>query len=109
MNLIRKIFRVLEKILSVLAIISFIALIGVVLLQILSRFTPISFIWTEEMTRYFFLYTIAFAAGLGVVRNEYIGIDFILEIFFRKNALYLLKRNIYRSNFIKLDHYLLFL
>ena len=90
MNLLKRSFRVLDKILSVLTIISFMALILIVLLQIVSRFTPISFVWTEELTRYFFLYSIAFGAGLAVVRNEYMGIDFILEIFSEKwKAIYL--------------------
>ncbi|MCC4722893.1 MULTISPECIES: TRAP transporter small permease [Salinicoccus] len=83
-------FRLLEKVLSFLTIISFIGLVAVVLLQIGARFTTTSFIWTEETTRYLFLFTIAFGAGLGVIKNEYMGIDFILEIFSEKGrALYL--------------------
>lgn len=90
MKLLKSFSRILEKTLSILAIISFTLLVIVVLLQILTRFLPYSFVWTEESTRYLFLYTIAFAAGLGVLRNEYISIDFILDLFSKKTrALYL--------------------
>lgn len=90
MKLLKSFSRILEKTLSILAIISFTLLVIVVLLQILTRFLPFSFVWTEESTRYLFLYTIAFAAGLGVLRNEYISIDFILDLFSKKTrALYL--------------------
>lgn len=90
MKLIKSLFRILDKILSVLTIVFFTALILIVLLQITTRFTPLSFVWTEELTRYLFLYSIASAAGLAVVRNEYMGIDFILELFSEKwKAIYL--------------------
>ncbi|MEL6944187.1 MAG: TRAP transporter small permease [Bacteroidota bacterium] len=56
-------------------------LIGSVVLQIFARFflenAPS---WTEEASRLFFIYTVAFAAGLAFKDNYYV----YLEIFFEK-------------------------
>ncbi|NND05402.1 MAG: TRAP transporter small permease [Saprospiraceae bacterium] len=53
-------------------------LIGSVLLQIYARFfmanTPP---WTEEASRIFFIYTIAFASGLAVKSDYYVHLDLI--------------------------------
>lgn len=55
-------------------------LIGSVLLQIYARFfmenTPS---WTEEASRLFFIYTIAFASGLAVKSDYYVYLDIFFE------------------------------
>ena len=55
-------------------------LIASVLLQIYARFflenTPS---WTEETSRLFFIYTIAFAAGLAVKNDYYVYLDVVFE------------------------------
>lgn len=55
-------------------------LIGSVLLQIYARFfmenTPA---WTEEASRLFFIYTIAFASGLAVKSDYYVYLDIFFE------------------------------
>ncbi|MCM3412725.1 TRAP transporter small permease [Metabacillus litoralis] len=67
------------RILSFLAILSLSGVIIVVTIQILSRYFPYSFIWTEELTRYFFLFAICFGAPLALLRNEYINVDLIIS------------------------------
>ncbi len=72
------------KILSFLSVSCFVGVTITVSLQILSRWIPFSFIWTEELTRYFFLYGICFAAPLALIRNEYINVDLLINRFSEK-------------------------
>jgi len=71
-------FRMITNILSVLAIIAFTGIIVIVCMQILSRFLPFSYVWTEELTRYFFLFAISCGAPLALLKNEYINVDLII-------------------------------
>src|SRR5699024_3894124 len=71
-------FRMITNILSVLAIIAFTGIIVTVCMQILSRFLPFSYVWTEELTRYFFLFAISCGAPLALLKNEYINVDLII-------------------------------
>lgn len=48
-------------------------------MQITSRYLPFSYVWTEELTRYLFLYGICFAAPVALIQNEYIAVDVILS------------------------------
>ncbi|MFC0272601.1 TRAP transporter small permease [Metabacillus herbersteinensis] len=77
MNLLKWVTRIL----SFLTIVSFAGVIIIVTIQILSRYFPYSFIWTEELTRYFFLYAICFGAPLALLRNEFINVDLIIGRF----------------------------
>ena len=72
----------LEKFLGFGTFISFTALIITVLIQIFTRFLPlgISFIWTEEATRFLFIFSVAFAAPLAMKNKEYVNVDLILNI-----------------------------
>jgi len=55
-------------------------LIASVLLQIFARFLlPKAPPWTEEAARLFFIYAMAFAAGLAIKSNEYVALDFFFE------------------------------
>lgn len=67
------------RILGFLSVICFIGIIVTVSMQILSRFLPFSYVWTEELTRYFFLFAICFGAPLALLRNEYINVDLIVS------------------------------
>jgi TRAP-type C4-dicarboxylate transport system permease small subunit len=71
-----------ERILGNGTFISFTALIITVLIQVVTRYFPlgISFIWTEEATRFFFIFSVAFAAPLAVKKREYVNVDLILNI-----------------------------
>ncbi|TWT04924.1 TRAP transporter small permease [Planomicrobium sp. CPCC 101079] len=76
MSLFRKL---IDRTLAFLTIASFSGVIIVVTIQIISRFAPFSFIWTEELTRYLFLYGISFGAPLALMRNEFINVDMLLN------------------------------
>lgn len=65
--------------LATLTFLSFAGVIIIVSVQIVSRFAPFSFIWTEELTRYLFLYAICFGAPLALMRGEFINVDLILN------------------------------
>lgn len=71
----------LARILGLFSVISFAGVIIIVTMQILSRYFPYSFIWTEELTRYLFLFGIGFGAPLALLRNEYISVDVIIARF----------------------------
>lgn len=70
----------MTRILKYGTIISTYCLIASVLLQIFARFflanTPA---WTEEASRLFFIYAMAFAAGLALKSGEYVALDLIFE------------------------------
>lgn len=73
-----KIRKWLDMLLSVLTVVSFAGVIIVVTIQIMSRYLPYNAIWTEELTRYLFIYAICFGAPLALIRGEYINVDMIL-------------------------------
>ncbi|PPA69133.1 TRAP transporter small permease [Jeotgalibacillus proteolyticus] len=74
----KKFRSIIDLILSVLTIASFTGVIVIITVQIISRFAPFSFIWTEELTRYLFIYAICFGAPLALIRNEFINVDLLL-------------------------------
>ncbi|WP_342535863.1 TRAP transporter small permease [Sporosarcina sp. FSL K6-3508] len=71
--------KLVERILGTLSILSFTGVIIVVTVQILSRFLPFSYVWTEELTRYLFLFAISFGTPLALMRNEYINVDLLIN------------------------------
>lgn len=71
--------KIIERILGLLTVLTFSGVIITVTIQILSRYLPYTAIWTEELTRYFFIYAICFGAPLALLRNEFINVDLILN------------------------------
>lgn len=71
--------KIVERLLGVLTIISFTGVILTVMIQIMSRYLPYTAIWTEELTRYLFIYAISFGAPLALIRSEFISVDFLLN------------------------------
>ncbi|WP_188456259.1 TRAP transporter small permease [Virgibacillus oceani] len=74
-----KAIKILTRILEILTVLTFSALIIVVLIQIIGRYTPLSYVWTEELTRYLFVYTIAFGAPVAMERRGYIRVDLLVD------------------------------
>lgn len=72
-----KIRKWLDMILSILTVTGFAGVIIVVTIQIMSRYLPYTAIWTEELTRYLFIYAICFGAPLALLRGEFINVDMI--------------------------------
>lgn len=73
-----KIRKWLDTVLAFLTVASLAGVIIVVLVQIMSRYLPYTAIWTEELTRYLFIYAICFGAPLALLRGEYINVDMII-------------------------------
>ena len=75
----------IEKALEYMVIFTFTALIAVVFLQVFARFfLPKAPSWTEEASRFFFIYSIAFGAPLALKRGEYVRVDILINIFPKK-------------------------
>lgn len=71
--------KLLDRTLETATILTFIALIIVVVIQIISRYLPYTFVWTEELSRFLFLYSIAFAAPLALRDKEFINVDLLIN------------------------------
>lgn len=75
----------LDKVLEYGALLSMILFIFTVSLQVFARFAlPSSPSWTEELSRYLFIYMIVFAAGLGIRDKGYAAVDTIQEMLPKK-------------------------
>ncbi len=69
-------FRFLDHWLRMGAILSMFLLLGVVLLQVFARIAlPQVPAWTEEASRLFFMWAVAFAAGPAVREQAYVDVD----------------------------------
>ncbi|CUH80858.1 TRAP transporter small permease [Tropicibacter naphthalenivorans] len=58
---------------------SFSVLIAAVLIQVVGRHTGMAPVWTEELTRYALLFTVAFGAGLAFRTGDLVNVDVICE------------------------------
>ena len=68
----------LDRALSGALVISALAMVLVVVLQIIARFAlPWSPHWTEEVARYSFVYMVSLGAGLALKENAYVGVTFL--------------------------------
>ncbi|MCF6410055.1 TRAP transporter small permease [Pseudalkalibacillus salsuginis] len=72
--------KIMSRILKLLTILSFSALIVVVLMQVTGRYTPVTFVWTEELSRFLFIFSIAFAAPVAMEKREYVRVDLLISI-----------------------------
>lgn len=69
----------IEKTLEIMVMLSFFMLISVVFLQVFARFfLPKAPSWTEELSRFLFIYSIMTAAPLALKRKEFVRVDIIL-------------------------------
>jgi TRAP-type transport system small permease protein len=65
-----------DKCFLTLAVIALIAIAATVLLQISSRlFLPFSIAWTEELSRYLFIYMVALSVGVVLRQNRNISVE----------------------------------
>jgi len=85
----RKFINAYHRLLSALLVVAVAVLIIPVSLQIFSRFTSLipSYIWTEEMARFFFIWMIMIGAMVGVRENAHFDVDLWPELKPRANAL----------------------
>lgn len=72
----RKFLSLFGRVLEFSTIVTFLALVAVVLLQIFARlFLPKSPHWTEEASRFLFIYTVSFASGLAIREKAFVNVD----------------------------------
>ncbi len=85
----RKLIEIYGRVLDVALIASVAVLIIPVSLQIFSRFTALipSYIWTEEMARFFFIWMIMIGAMVGIRDGAHFDVDLWPELKPRANAL----------------------
>jgi TRAP-type transport system small permease protein len=75
---------ILTRTLEAATILSFLGVIVVVLIQILSRYLPYTAVWTEELTRFLFIYAISFGAPLALKNKEFISVDILTALLPKK-------------------------
>ncbi len=73
---------IIETILKIGTLASFVGLIITVVLQVVTRFfiPGITLVWTEEGSRFLFKFAIAFGAPLAMKHNEYVNVDIVLNM-----------------------------
>ncbi|WP_096437277.1 TRAP transporter small permease [Alteribacter populi] len=76
--------KLLDRTLEMLTILCFVGIIVTVTVQILTRFLPFSAVWTEELSRFLFIYAVAFGAPVAMKRQEFISIEFIFNVIPKK-------------------------
>jgi TRAP-type C4-dicarboxylate transport system permease small subunit len=93
----RKVIDAYYQLLSVLLVASVAILIVPVSLQIFSRFTALipSYIWTEEMARFFFIWMIMIGAMVGIRDSAHFDVDLWPELAPRANALLRVVSNVF--------------
>ena len=74
-----------DKILGIISVLFFTTLLIVVVTQILSRYFPYQFTWTEELSRYLFVYSMVTAAPVALRKSEFITVD-MMPTSLSKNA-----------------------
>lgn len=81
----------LGRVLLALAVVALVGLSLTVLLQVSSRlFLPFTVAWTEELTRYLFIYMVALGAGVALHRHRHVNVElFHGWLGFRGRAAYL--------------------
>ncbi|MGL4325052.1 MAG: TRAP transporter small permease [Beijerinckiaceae bacterium] len=84
----RRLTAAYAQVLSVLVVVSVAILVVPVMLQIVSRYTNLipSYIWTEEMARFLFIWTVMIGAMLGVRDSAHFDVDLLPRLGARGDA-----------------------
>lgn len=78
----KKAMRIYNDVLAYIGVVGLIGFIAAVLIQVVSRtFLPTAPNWTEEASRYLFIYMVAFAGNAAVSTDEYVGVDLLTSRF----------------------------
>lgn len=78
----KKIDGFIDKLLSAITVVLYMAMIIVVLLQILARYNPnLTLSWTEEFTRFLFVFIITLGAPLSLKYTAYADVDLLYDKF----------------------------
>ncbi|EFM2061414.1 TRAP transporter small permease [Escherichia coli] len=76
-----KLYGFIERSYLIIGTVLLTALIGVVLLQVVSRPLPISSpAWTEEVARFLLVYVVAFGCALATGKRELVNVDLVISL-----------------------------
>ena len=76
-----KLYGFMERSYLIIGTVLLTALIGVVLLQVVSRPLPISSpAWTEEVARFLLVYVVAFGCALATGKRELVNVDLVISM-----------------------------
>ncbi len=86
-----KILRLIDDLLAFLLVFTLLLLLVPVCLQIFSRYTDFipRYMWTEEMSRFFFIWLIMLGATIGVREKMHFDVDFLPKLSERTNRVLL--------------------
>jgi TRAP-type C4-dicarboxylate transport system permease small subunit len=88
LSLWRRLTAAYSELLSFIVVLSVGILVVPVMLQIVSRYTDLipSYIWTEELARFLFIWTVMIGAILGVRDSAHFDVDLLPDLGVRGNA-----------------------
>lgn len=88
LSLWRRMTAAYSQLLSAVVVLSVGILVVPVMLQIVSRYTDLipSYIWTEELARFLFIWTVMIGAMLGVRDSAHFDVDLLPDLGVRGNA-----------------------
>lgn len=69
----------LGKVLSVLTVLMFFGVFAAVMTQIITRYMPISFTWTEELSRMLFVAAVCFCGPVAYRDHEFVIVDILID------------------------------
>ena len=78
----KRLWKCLEAIIKTLCVVLFLALTCVLVLMISSRnfsFITLDVLWTDEISRYLFVYIVFLGSGLAMMKGKHIRVEFVLD------------------------------
>ncbi|MBK5261854.1 MAG: TRAP transporter small permease [Peptostreptococcaceae bacterium] len=77
----KKFFNIYNSIMGLLGMLCLLGFILSIVIQVVARtLLPYSPSWTEEAARYLFIYMVAFGSSVAVHKQEFVGVDFVLNM-----------------------------
>ncbi|MCI0510882.1 TRAP-type C4-dicarboxylate transport system permease small subunit [Chromohalobacter marismortui] len=78
----------LDRLFALLASLALLGIAAVVILQIVARVAlPFAPAWTEELSRYLFIYLVALSSGLVLRRNRHVNVELFQHLLSRRGQL----------------------
>lgn len=76
----KKIMRIYNEVLAYIGVLGLIGFLTAVIIQVTSRtFLPTSPNWTEEASRFLFIFMVGFAGNAAVAQDGYVGVELLTE------------------------------
>ena len=76
----KKVMRIYNEILAYIGVIGLVGFLAAVIIQVTSRtFLPTSPNWTEEASRFLFIFMVGFAGNAAVAKDGYVGVELLTE------------------------------